>query len=100
MTREMNLAVSLTPREELIPGAFALSDVARHNQSLVSGSGPIDVTTPPGQWAYAITFPYRRPGGSGTHGEVLLVRVEAEVHAGRIGVGCVSSDFQTYVGTE
>jgi len=96
----MNLAVSLTPREELIPGAFALCDVVRHNESLVSGSGPIDVTTPPDQWAYAIAFPYRRPSASGAHGEVLLVRVEAEVHAGRIGVGCVSSDFQNYVGTQ
>jgi hypothetical protein len=100
MTREMNLAVSLMPREELIPGAFALRDVARHNQSLISGSGPIDIMTPPDQWAYAVTFPYRRTASAGTYGEVLLVRVETEVHAGRIGVGCVSSDLQTYLDTE
>jgi hypothetical protein len=100
MTRDKGLAGGLIPQQEIVPGAFTLSDVERHNQSVVSGSGPIDITTPPDQWAYAATFPFRRPEGSGAAGKVLLVRVEVEVHGGRIGIGCVARDLRTYVDAE
>ena len=100
MTRDTGHAGSLIPQEEILPGAFLLSDVKQHAQSLVSGSGPVDITTPPCQWDFAATFPFHRPESSGVAGGVLLVCVEIEVHNVRIGVGCIARDFRSYVATE
>jgi len=92
---------SLEPQEELSPGAFSLSDAVSHNESLVVGCGPVEVTTIPRRWAYAAAFPFR-PGavrfGDGT-GPV-LVRIEARVEHGRIGIGCVSPDMTSYFTAE
>ena len=100
MIQHRGLAGSLITREEIIPSAFTLLDVERHNQSLVCGSGPIEITTPPDQWAYAAAFPFRWPAGSGAVRDVLLICVEVEVYAGRIGIGCVTGNLQTYVSPE
>jgi len=97
MTKYRGLAGSLTAGEELVPGVFALSEMVQHNQSLVCGSGPIKITTPSDQWAYAVTFPFHRPADSGSARDVLLLRVEVEVYCGRIGIGCIAGDTQTYV---
>ena len=87
-------------REELLPGAFALSDAVIHNQSVVTGSGPMDITTPADQWAFAVSFPLRSEACGRAGKELLCVTVEAEVKSGRIGIGCVAPDYSTYVSTE
>jgi hypothetical protein len=95
-----NRAEPLSLREELLPGAFDISEVEPLNRARVAGSGPVDVTTPPGQWAFAAAFPFRWRTESEIPREVLVVRVEAQVHTGRIGIGCVRNDLETYVSTE
>lgn len=87
-------------REEVLPGAFALSDAVIHNQSVVIGSGPVDITTSGDQWAYAVSFPLRLEACCRAGRELLCVTVEAEVKSGRIGIGCVAPDYSTYVSTE
>ena len=87
-------------RQELLPGAFALSDAIVHNQSLVTGSNPMDITTPAAQWAFAISFPLRSEACDRVEQELLYVTVEAEVKTGRIGIGCLSSDGRAYVSRE
>src|SRR5437667_8026210 len=92
---------SFDVQDELSPGAFALSDAVVANNSIVFGSGPIDVTTPPGQWAFAVTFPLRRTDlpSHDIHGP-LLIKIDAAIESGRIGIGCVASDLQSYVTPE
>jgi hypothetical protein len=87
-------------REEVVPGAFALADAVIHNQSLVVGIGPMDITTPAGQWAYAVTFPGRPEAFHSAGTGLLCVTVDAEVISGRVGFGCVAPDQRTYVSVE
>src|ERR1041385_481349 len=86
--------------EELLPGAFDVSDAVVHNQSEVIGSGPLEITTSGDQWAWAVSFPLRPEICRGVVDELLWVAVEAEVKSGRIGIGCVAPDYSTYVSTE
>jgi hypothetical protein len=87
-------------REEVVPGAFALADAVTQNQSLIIGTGPLDITTPREQWAYAVTIPARPEAFHQAGSELLCVTVDAEVISGRIGIGCVSPDYRTYVSVE
>ncbi len=87
-------------REEVSPGAFELSDAVVHNQSVVTGSGPMDITTSGDPWAFAVSFPLRSEACRRAGRELLCIIVEAEVKSGRIGIGCVAPDCRTYVGTE
>jgi len=92
---------NLNLREELLPSAFSLSDAVIHNASAVSGAGPIHITTPRQQWAFAVTIPFRPDAyGVRADGSPLLVRIGAAVESGRIGVGCVTPDLKTYVSSE
>lgn|GEM_PF-867832 len=87
-------------RQEVLPGAFALGDAIVHNQSLVTGSDPMDITTPAAQWAFAVSFPLRSDACRRVEQDLLCVTVEAEVKTGRIGIGCLSSDGSAYVSRE
>src|SRR5438067_2232356 len=84
--------------EEISPPAFALADAVIHNDSVVVGRDPIDITTPFEQWAFAVTFPLRKNALSFTGH--LLVRIEAVVESGRIGIGCVTPDLRSFVSAE
>jgi hypothetical protein len=86
--------------EELVPGVFALTDAATQNQSLVTGTDPLDITTSGEQWAYAIRFPSRPEVFDQVGKELLCVVVDAKVIRGRVGIGCVSHDDSTYVSVE
>ncbi len=86
--------------EEIVAGAFTLADAVIHNQSLVVGNGPLDITTPADQWAYAVTFPARPEALHRAGNDLLCVIVDAEVISGRIGIGCVAPDHRTYVSVE
>jgi len=87
-------------REEIVPGVFDLTDAAIHNHSLVTGTGPMDITTAEGQWAYAVRFPSRPEVFDQVGRELLCVLVDAEVIRGRVGIGCVSHDDSSYVSVE
>jgi hypothetical protein len=87
-------------REELIPGALRIRDVRPMNRSRISGAGPIEITTPPEQWAFAAGFKYRRRAVREIQSEVVAIRVTAKVLAGRVGIGCVARDLRSYISTE
>src|SRR5260370_36812097 len=91
----------LSSQQELSPGAFALSDAVVQNGAVLSGTDPIDVTTSLEQWAFAVTFPFRRDALGAERAEgPLLVRIEAVVQSGCIGIGCVAGDLRTYLSPE
>jgi hypothetical protein len=91
----------LVLKEELSPGAFELSSVVIHNDTVVRRNGSLDITTPRAQWAFAVTFPFQpHAGEAGCAGMWLLVRIDGTVKSGRIGIGCVTADLRTYVSPE
>ncbi len=69
--------------------------------SHVSGSGPLTVVTPAGQWHYAIHFPVHEnvreklPASA-----VIAVRLEGVVETGRIGVSIASADGSYFLARE
>jgi hypothetical protein len=92
---------ALDLKGELSPGAFQLSSVVIHNDSVVRRTGSLDITTPLAQWAFAVTFPFQpHAGEGGCDSRSLLVRIDATVKSGRIGIGCVTADLRTYVSPE
>jgi hypothetical protein len=86
---------------ELSPGAFALSHAASHNGSTVIGTGSLDITTSAERWDFAATFPFQHKlfNANGITGP-FLVRVEATVQTGSIGIGCVAADLKTFISPE
>src|SRR6476659_77355 len=84
--------------EEISPPAFALADAVIHNDCVVVGRDPIDIATPSEQWAFAVTFPLRKDAVP--LARPFLIRVEAIVKSGRIGMGCVTPDLRSFVSAE
>jgi hypothetical protein len=84
----------------LSPGAFELPDAVIHNQSIVTGFAPMDITARGVQWAFVVSFPLRPEAFRSAGGKLLRVTVEAEVKSGRIGIGCVTHDYSAYLTTE
>jgi hypothetical protein len=86
---------------EISPGAFALTDPVIHNKSIVLGSGPVEITTPGEQWAFAVTFPFRMNAFHVSENTgSLLIRVEASIESGRIGIGYITRDLKSYITPE
>ncbi|MCU1335543.1 MAG: Radical domain protein [Bryobacterales bacterium] len=100
MSGSTSLLGGLDLQEELSPGAFALPEGVIHNQSVVIGCAPMEITTPGDQWAYAVTFPLCLEACRRAGKELLCVRVEAEVTKGRVGIGYVAEDHSTYLSVE
>lgn len=89
------------PRHEVNPNPFLAQQPIIHNGSVVNGNGPIEITTPCQQWAPAITFPFERTAFQPVDDRrSLVVRVEAVVRNGRVGVGCVKPDHSTFTSPE
>ncbi len=65
------------------------------------GFGPIHITTSSQQWAFAVTFPFRPEDCDlRVDRRPVLVRIEAAVESGKIGIGCVTPDLKTYLNAE
>ena len=80
---------------------FDLRERQVHNNSKVSGSGPVSVLTPAAQWSYAVGFPVRENArGMIPPLAEIVVRMEAVVEIGTIGIGVVSSDLSIYLTPE
>jgi hypothetical protein len=75
---------------------FSLTDAIVHHGSIAVGAGPIDITTPAQEWAYAVRFPFRHKPGR----EHLVVRIRAAVRRGRVGIGCIATDLESYITRE
>ena len=87
-------------REEMVPGAVQLSDAEPMNQSRLSGVGPVKIVTPPEQWAFTAGFPLRWHSVGEVPSTVVALRVTAKADSGRVGIGLIGEDFQSYIATE
>lgn len=85
--------------KEIFPPAFSLDDLPPANASLAVSGAAVEIVTPPNQWAVGAKLPIN-PGVRVTQGRPLLVRIEGEVKSGRVGIGGVAEDGQTYVSPE
>jgi FkbM family methyltransferase len=82
-------------------GLFDLNTYTVCASSQISGSGPINVVTPAGQWHYAIHFPVREDVREKLRASAtIMVRLEGVVEAGRIGVGIASADGSYFLARE
>jgi FkbM family methyltransferase len=69
---------------------FSLADYRLHNTGRLEGEGPVRISTPPQQWAYAVEFPAQpEPTPSAT---AIVVTVDLTVYSGAVGVACVGAD--------
>lgn len=90
-----------SPEWRALSGESALFDLRGYrvcNNSRVSGSGPVSVLTRPEQLSYALVFPIREKARRMIAPMTeIMVRMEAVVETGKIGIGIVSSDLSTYL---
>jgi methyltransferase family protein len=85
---------------EPIEGVFELATAVVHNEAIITGSEPLTVVTDSPQWSYAVGFRLRSETLKSRPGEgPILVRVQATVESGRIGVIFVGDDVRTVLGT-
>jgi FkbM family methyltransferase len=83
----------------LTPAPVVLSRRVVQNDSIVEGDGPVEIITPPRLWAYAVAFPvHAEPWLRGR--KRLIIRIEASVKAGRVGIGCVTPDLTSFASPE
>jgi len=75
--------------------AVASIDLSRLSpcNGILHNDRPRTVITAPEQWSYAAAADLNLP----TSREVILLKAEATITSGRIGVGCVLDDFSTFV---
>jgi len=83
-------------REEK-PGVFDLKDATVCNGSTITGGGSPCITTPRQQWAYAAVFPLREDPKSPLKGEAIIIRVEASIWVGSIGVAVAQPDLREFI---
>jgi FkbM family methyltransferase len=87
-----------------LSGEFPLFSLAAQrifNNSQVSGTGPVFVSTPPQQWSFAVGFPVNEKAWQmiGPLSEI-RVRLELEVDAGEVGIGIVNRELSAYLAPE
>jgi len=75
-----------------------LSQPVLHHASLLSGKGPVTIITSPDQWSYAAAFQFRKSDLSGV--ERLMIRVDASIDTGRIGLVFVKDDLREILGND
>lgn len=92
--------VNLAPSGTEFP-LFTLATQTIFNNSQVSGSGPVFVTTTPQQWSFAVGFPVNEKTRQMIHPlSKIRVRLELEVEAGEVGIGVVNQELSAYVAPE
>ena len=84
-----------------VTGAFDLCRAATQNAAIVTGHGPVCISTDPRQWAYAALFPLSDDAASRLDSSChLIVRIEATVEEGRIGFAIASPDLDAFISAE
>lgn len=84
-------------RRRELDGVFSLQDVEPWGGT-VEASDVVSVTTPAAAWAYAAVFPRRSASrASATPEGPVVVEIDATVTRGRVGVGCLMADQQTFL---
>lgn len=82
-------------------GAFDLNEVTVHNNATVTGNDPVAITTPPQLWAFAAAFPLHADPEDPLEGHRrMIIRLEATVEEGNIGVAVASPDAREFISKE
>jgi FkbM family methyltransferase len=82
-------------------GGFDIAAATAANEGTLSGSNPLCVVTPSQQWAYAAIWPLRDDPNFPLTGETtLIVRIEATVENGCVGVSVASEDLREFMAEE
>jgi SAM-dependent methyltransferase len=89
-------AVAPFPTGEKIHAVFDVHNFTLCNSSQIRGTDPLRVLTPRQQWSYAVMIPLNIAALEEVTGPV-TVSVEATVHSGKIGIGFVAEDGNTYL---
>ena len=78
---------------------FRFEDVRAHSGATATAAETLSVVTPSGQWTYAASLPLRRERLNDTEAAsaAAVIRVEAVVERGSIGIGCLREDCQTFI---
>jgi FkbM family methyltransferase len=89
------------PKTEERVGLFELKDAVAWNQAEIAGDGPVVITTPADQWAFAALFPIRdTPECPLAETGPLLIRLELLVEEGEIGVAVAEPSLQNFITPE
>ncbi|MGH7083875.1 MAG: FkbM family methyltransferase [Acetobacteraceae bacterium] len=71
---------------------------ALHNQAAIEAGEPgMAILAPGPRWSFAVSWPRRESAQPQGH---LLIQAQIEVTAGAVGLGCLASDYRTYIGKE
>jgi hypothetical protein len=83
------------------PGVFLLNEATVCNTGTATGENPVCITTPGEQWAFAAVFPvHDDPRDPLQQYYRLIVRVEATVDVGRIGISIAQPDVSDLISKE
>jgi FkbM family methyltransferase len=82
-------------------GAFDLNQVTIHNHATVTGADPVAITTPPQLWAFAAAFLLQDNPEDPLEGHRrMIIRVDATVEEGGIGVAIAGPDATEFISKE
>jgi len=89
------------PKTEERLGVFDLAEATACNQAKIRGEGPVSITTPPEQWAFAALFPiHDDPEWPLVEVGPLLIRIEAVVELGEVGVSVSEPTLEKFIAAE
>ena len=89
------------PRQKERFGVFNLSEATSSNRAEIHGDGPVSITTSPEQWAYAALFPIHDDAEWPlTETGPLLIRVEALVEKGDVGISIADPNLGKFIAPE
>lgn len=85
---------------EELPQAVDLTDFSVQNNACVEREGPVRIVTPAQQWAYAAIWPIHDVGLANPNAAWLLIRVEATIDEGRIGIAVAKQGLNEFIAPE
>lgn len=89
------------PKTEERFGVFRLNEATPCNDAEIRGEGPVDITTSPEQWAFAALFSiHDDPDWPLVETGPLLIRIEALVEQGEIGVSIAEPTLGKFIAAE
>jgi FkbM family methyltransferase len=82
-------------------GVFDLREVTACNQAEIHGGGPMSITTPPEQWAFAALFPIHDDAEWPlVETGPVLIHIEALVEQGEVGVSIAEPTLGKFIAVE
>jgi FkbM family methyltransferase len=88
-------------RSDLEAKIFDLKEAIPHQGATVTGEGPLVVTTPAERWAFAASLPLHVDPAKPVAGHRrMIIRLDATVEEGEVGISIVSPDFTRIISGE